>query len=76
MIPGSWHFCVNYCKLNSITHRDVCPLPWIDATLNSLVGCKYFTTLELASGYRRVALEESDKEKTAFSTLQGIMSLM
>ena len=47
------------------------PLPRIDATLNSLVGCKYFTTLDLASGYWQVALEESDKEKTAFSTSQG-----
>ena len=68
---GSWHFCVDYCKLNSVTHRDAHPLPRIDATFDSLASCKYFTTLDLASVYWQVALEESDKEKTAFSTLQG-----
>ena len=73
---GSWHFCADYRKFNSITYHDAYPLPRIDATLNSVVGCKYFTTLGLASGYWQVALEESDKERTAFSTSQGIMSLM
>ena len=57
---GSWRFCVHYCWLNSITHRDTYPLPRIDATLDSLVGCKYLTTLDLASGYWQVALEEED----------------
>ena len=68
---GSWRFCIDYRKLNSATHRDAYPLPRIDATLDSLRGCRYFTTLDLAAGYWQVGLEEDDKEKTAFSTLQG-----
>ena len=36
--------------------------------LDSLAGATYFTTLELASGYGQVAVEEQDKEKTALST--------
>ena len=71
MNDGSWHFYVDYRKLNLVTHRDAYPLPRTDATLDSFAGCKYFTTLDLASGYWQVTLEESDKEKTAFSTLQG-----
>ena len=68
---GTWHFCIDNRKLNLATHRDVYPLPRIDATLDSLAGCRYFTTLDLAFDYWQVAVEESDKEKTAFSTMNG-----
>ena len=68
---GSWRFCIDYRKLNSATHWDAYPLPRIDTTLDSLTGCRYFTTLDLASGYWQVAVEETDKEKIAFSTMNG-----
>ena len=65
---GSWHFCSDYCKLNSITHHDAYPLPRIDSILDSLRNSTYFTILYLASGYWQVEVEEQGKERTAFST--------
>ena len=62
---------MDYRKLNSVTHQDAYPLPRIDSTLDSLAGAAYFTTLDLASGYWQVEVEEQDKEKTAFSTPKG-----
>ena len=68
---GSWHFRIDYRKLNSVTHHDAYPLPRTDSILDSLTGSTYFITLDLASGYWQVEVEEQDKEKTAFSTPKG-----
>ncbi|RWR98528.1 Retrovirus-related Pol polyprotein from transposon-like protein, partial [Dinothrombium tinctorium] len=43
----------------------------IDDTLDKLSGAKYFTSIDLASGYFQVEIAEEDKEKTAFVTPDG-----
>ena len=69
---GAWRFCVDYRKLNSVTHKDAFPLPRIEDSLTSLTRAEWYTTLDLASGYWQVELEEGDKEKTAFTTPLGL----
>jgi hypothetical protein len=69
---GTFRFCIDYRKLNNITVKDSYPLPRIDDTLESLAGAKCFSTLDLASGYWQVGLSEEAKEKTAFTTSQGL----
>jgi hypothetical protein len=51
--------------------KDCFPLPRIDDALDTPVGAKWFTTLDLKSGYWQVDLHPDDKEKTAFSAVHG-----
>ncbi|EYC17421.1 hypothetical protein Y032_0030g2037 [Ancylostoma ceylanicum] len=51
---------------------DAYPLPTIDTMLQSLQGKKWFTTLDLCSGYWQISLSEDAKEKSAFTTSEGL----
>ena len=55
-----------------MTKRDVYPLPRIDDLLGALDGMRYFTSLDLKSGYWQIPMAEHDKEKTAFITPGGL----
>ena len=69
---GSTRFCVDYRKLNNLTLKDSYPLPWIDESLDALRGSKWFSTLDLQSGYFQVEMDPADAEKTAFTTICGL----
>ena len=69
---GTLRFCVDYRCLNSVTKKDVYPLPRIDDILDTLGGMKYFSSLDLASGYWQVALDPESSSKTAFTTHRGL----
>ena len=69
---GTMRFCVDYRKLNAVTHKDTYPLPRIDDALHILSGSHWFNTIDLLSGYWQVGVAEKDKEKTAFTTQEGL----
>lgn len=52
-------FCVDFRKLNSITKKSRYPLPNIDEMLTYLQNAKYYTRLDLFSGYWNVPIEEN-----------------
>ena len=69
---GSLRMCVDYRQLNSKTRKDAFPLPCIEETLDSLFSARWFSTLDLASGYNQVPVAEKDKQKTAYCSTFGL----
>lgn len=62
---------IDYRKLNSITISDKYPIPEITEVLSQLGKNKYFTIIDLKSGFHQIPLKASDVEKTAFSINNG-----
>ena len=69
---GDLRLCVDYRQLNQVTRRDAFPLPRIDDLFDGLAGSRFFSTLDLASGYWQVEVEERDRPKTTFSVPSGL----
>jgi hypothetical protein len=63
--------CVDYRALNAITVKNRYPIPRIDDLLDAVSGAKFFTSLDLTSGYHQVLISEEDRPKTAFRTPMG-----
>jgi hypothetical protein len=62
---------IDYRKLNEITVGDTYPMPMISELIENIGSKRYFTKLDLKSGFYHIPLEEESKEKTAFSTPSG-----
>ena len=72
---GTERFCVDYRKLNDKTIKNTWPLPHIDDILAVLGKSKFFSSLDLKSGYWQVELDtEADKMKTAFACHKGLFA--
>jgi hypothetical protein len=68
---GTWRFCVDYRKLNTLTIKNRFPIPIVDEILDELAGSKFFTTLDTKAGYHQVRMLPADEYKTAFKTHHG-----
>ena len=73
---GTRRFCIDFRQLNKVTKSNSFPLPVIDDILAQLGGAKYFTTLDLKSGYWQVKMDPKDKEKVAFTCHRGLFQFL
>lgn len=66
-----WRFVVDFRGVNSVTLPDGYPLPDITEIFDQVGGAKYYTVLDLASGFHQIKMDPKDAHKTAFSTPFG-----
>ena len=68
---GNLRLCIDYRSLNKVTKADRYPMPNLRESVFSLHNRKFFTSLDLTSGFHQIPLEESSREYTAFSVKRG-----
>ena len=68
---GSKRMCVDYRKINKITETERWPIPNVKDIFDNMGKAKYFTSIDLKSGYWQIKLHESSIPVSAFSTPDG-----
>jgi hypothetical protein len=69
---GSLRLCCDFRQINKISVKQSWPLPNISELIDKLQGAKYFSTLDLVSGYMQLRLHPDDQPKTAIRTPFGL----
>ena len=65
---NSFRLCIDYRLVNKVVVKDSFPLPNINNMLSTMKQSKYFSSMDLMSGYHQIAVRESDIPITAFCT--------
>ena len=64
---GTLQFCIDFWRLNSRTKKDSFPLPCMQETMESMVGARFFSSMDLKSGFWQVQMSEKSRQYTAFT---------
>ena len=69
---GGVRVCTDYRGLNKISIKDAYLLPRINDCLDTLAGNRWFSNIDMASGYWQVEVKNSDRHLTAFIARYGL----
>ena len=64
---GSLWFCIDFCRLNTRTKKDTYPLPHMQETMESMVGTRHFSCMDLKSGFWQVKMDKEPRQYTVFT---------
>ena len=64
---GSLWFCIDFRRLNAWTKKDAYPLLHMQETVESMVGARHFSCMDLKSGFWQVQMDEESRQYTAFT---------
>ncbi|QRW20375.1 Retrotransposable element Tf2 protein [Rhizoctonia solani] len=73
---GKLRMCVDYQRLNSMTKKNVYPLPLPQNLIEKLQGAKIFSKFDLKARYNLVQIKEGNEWKTAFKTKYGLFEYL
>ena len=68
---GGLRLCVDYRALNDITVKNKYMLPRMDELFDRVHGAKFFSKIDLRTGFHQIKVAEQDIHKTAFRTRYG-----
>ena len=64
---GRLWFFINFHRLNAWTKKDAYPLPRMQETMESMIGARHFSCMDLKSGFWQVKMDEESRQYTAFT---------